>query len=171
MEVLKVIKKRRSIRRFQKKEIPEEVVNKLIEALIWAPSAGNLQSRKFYFVFNQETKEKLTKAALNQRFITQAPLAVVGCTNEEIQWKYGERGKKLYTICDVAMGIQNMMLLAQDLGLGSCSVGAFHEKEVSEILNIPQNLHPIFIVPIGYPTERPEAPYRDLKDEAVEFLR
>jgi nitroreductase len=50
MEILKTVKKRRSIRDFQKKNIPQEIVDKLIDALIWAPSAGNLQSRKFYFI-------------------------------------------------------------------------------------------------------------------------
>lgn len=170
MDILNVIKNRRSIRRFQGKKIPEEIINKLIEALIWAPSAGNLQKRKFYFVFNQEIKEKLAGAALDQRFIAQAPLVVIGCTDDEIEWKYGERGKKLYTICDTAMAIQNMMLLAYDLGLGSCPVGAFDEDKVSEILNIPENLHPILIVPIGYPAEKPSAPPRVSKVEAAEFI-
>jgi nitroreductase len=168
MSILKTIKERRSVRRFQKKEIPEEIIDKLIEALIWAPSAGNLQSRKFHFVFNKEIKERLAQAALDQRFIAQAPLVVVGCTDDEIQWKYGERGKKLYSICDVACGIQNLMLLARDLGLGSCWVGAFDEKEVSKILNLPESLHPIVITPVGYPAEEPKVPPRIPKEIAVE---
>lgn len=170
-EILEIIKNRRSIRQFQKKEIPKEIIEKLIEALIWAPSAGNLQSRKFYFVFNQETKEKLTKAALNQDFISQAPLVIVGCADSNISWRYGERGKNLYSICDVSLSIQNLMLLAFQLGLGSCFVGAFEEKEVAKILNLPRNLRPIVIVPVGYPAEKPEAPPRLSKEEAVEFLK
>lgn len=171
MEILEIIKNRRSIRKFQEKEISEEIIDKLIEALIWAPSAGNLQARKFYFVFNQEIKEKLAKTALDQRFIAKAPLVVVGCTNDEIEWKYGERGKKLYTICDTAMAIENLMLLAYDFGLGTCPVGAFDENEVSEILNIPENLHPILIVPVGYPAEKPSAPPRVSKTETVKFVK
>ncbi len=170
MELIDVIKNRRSVRRFQSKPISQEIIDKLIEALIWAPSAGNLQKRKFHFVFNQEIKEKLAKAALDQRFIAQAPLVIIGCADDEIEWKYGERGKKLYTICDTAMAIQNMMLQAHDLGLGSCPVGAFDENGVSEILNIPKNLHPILIVPIGYSAEKPMAPSRVSKAEAAEFL-
>jgi len=170
-DVLKIIKNRRSIREFQKKEIPEEIVNKLIEALIWAPSAGNLQSRKFHFVFNRKIKEELADAALGQDFISQAPLVVVGCTDEKIEWRYGERGKKLYSICDVAMSIQNMMLLAYNLGLGTCPVGAFDEDRVSEILNIPENLRPIVIVPVGYPAEKPLAPPRVSKKEAIELVK
>jgi len=170
MDILEIIKSRRSIRKFKEKEIPEEIIDKLAETLIWAPSAGNLQSRKFYFVFNQEIKEKLAKAALDQKFIAEAPLVVIGCTDEEIVWKYGQRGKNLYTICDCAMAIQNLMLLAYNLGLGSCPVGAFDENEVSEILDIPKNLHPILIVPIGYPAEKPSAPPRVAKKEAITYF-
>lgn len=171
MTILETIRGRRSIRKFQKKEIPEEVIDKLIEALIWAPSAGNLQLRKFCFVFNQEIKEKIAKVALDQKFITQAPLVVVGCTDDKIARRYGERGKKLYSICDVVCSIQDLMLLAYGFGLGSCWVGAFDEKEVSKILNLPKNLHPIVIVPVGYPAEKPKAPLRISKAEAIIFYK
>jgi nitroreductase len=99
MEVLEAILKRRSVRNFEKKEIEKEKIEKLKEALIWAPSAGNLQARKFYFVFDEEIKKKLAKAALNQNFIAKAPLVIVGCCDlEKISW-YGERGEKsLYNL-------------------------------------------------------------------------
>ncbi len=170
MDILEIIKNRRSIRKFKDKEIPKEILEKLILALIWAPSAGNLQCRKFYFVFNKEIKEKLAKASLDQRFIAKAPLVVVACADEEIEWKYGERGKNLYSICDVAMSIQNMMLLAQNEGLGTCPVGAFEEDKIREILNLPSNLRPILIVPVGYPAQKPTPPQRISKEKAIEFI-
>ncbi|MBI5213733.1 MAG: nitroreductase family protein, partial [Nitrospirae bacterium] len=79
--VLKIIKERRSIRNFQKKDIPDDVIKKLIDALIWAPSAGNLQSRKFYFIKDDRTKKNIAVAALNQNFIAEAPFVVVGCAD------------------------------------------------------------------------------------------
>lgn len=170
MEVEKAIKERRSIRQFKKEKIPENLVEKLIEALIWAPSAGNLQARKFYFVFNEEIKKKLAQAALKQDFICQAPLVVVGCANLlKIDW-YGARGKNLYVICDVAVAIENLMLQATALGLGSCWVGAFDEKEVVKILNLPKNLRPLVILPVGFPNEKPIPPERISKKEAVEEI-
>jgi len=171
MELLEIIKNRRSVRSFQKKEIPKEVVEKLIEALIWAPSAGNLQSRKFYFIFDQKIKERLLKAALRQSFIMQAPLVIVGCTDEKIALKYGERGQNLFSICDVSASIQNLMLLAYSERLGTCWVGAFGEKEVSKVLNLPSNLRPIVICPVGYPSEKPGETSRVLKNEAIKFLK
>lgn len=171
MSILEIIKNRRSIRRFQKKEIPEEIIEKLTEALIWAPSAGNLQSRKFYFVFDDKIKEKLAEAALFQDFIAQAPLVVVGCADDKIIFRYGERGKNLYSICDVSVSIQNLILLAQDLGLGTVWVGAFDEKEVAKILNLPGNLRPIVILPVGFPNEKPPAPPRVSKSEAIKVIK
>jgi len=169
--ILEIIKKRRSIRNFQKKEIPEEIIDKLIEALIWAPSSGNLQARKFYFIFNQKIKERLVGEAFVQSFIIEAPLVVIGCQGEEIARRYGGRGKNLYSICDVAVSIQNLMLLAYEKGLGSVWIGRFDEKIVSRVLNLPENLRPIVIVPVGYPAESPSAPSRASKEEAVRLIK
>jgi nitroreductase len=171
MEVFGAILKRRSIRDFEKKEIPKEKIEKLKEALIWAPSAGNLQARKFYFVFNEEIKKKLAKAALNQNFIAKAPLVIVGCCDlEKISW-YGERGENLYTICDVSAAIENLMLVATSERLGTCWVGAFDEKEVSKILNLPKNERPIVIVPVGFPKEVPSPPEREPIENLIKEIK
>ncbi|MBM4136149.1 MAG: nitroreductase family protein [Nitrospira sp.] len=169
MEILKAVKERRSIRDFQKKEIPDGIIDKLIEALIWAPSAGNLQSRKFYFIRDEKFKKRIAAAALNQNFIAEAPLVIIGCTDSRISYKYGDRGVDLYSIQDVACSIMGMMLVAFENGLGSTWVGAFHENEVSKILNLPYNLRPVVIVPVGYPSKIPYPPQRVSKQEAVEF--
>ncbi|OGW38493.1 MAG: nitroreductase [Nitrospirae bacterium RBG_13_39_12] len=170
MDILKSVKDRRSIREFQKKKIPEEIVDKLIDSLIWAPSAGNLQARKFYFVKDERTKKKIAAVALNQNFISEAPLVIVGCTDSRISSKYGERGIYLYSIQDVAVSIMGMMLVAHENGLGSTWVGAFHEDEVFKILSMPDFLRPVAIVPVGYPLKVSYPPPRVSKKEAVEFI-
>lgn len=170
MDVLQAIKARRSVRRFLHKEIPEEILDTFVDTIIWAPSAGNLQSRKFYFVFNQQIKERLVNAAWGQDFIAEAPLCVVGCADLRIKNHYGDRGSELYTIQDVSASIQNLLLEAQEQGLASVWVGAFQESEVSEILNLPNYLRPIAIVPIGYAAESPVPPRRVKKEDAVIYL-
>jgi nitroreductase len=170
MTILDAVKERRSIRKFLQKEIPNTVLEELKEALIWAPSAGNLQARKFYFVFNRKTKEKIAAAALNQNFIAKAPLVIVACTDGQIRLHYGERGVNLYTIQDVSASIMGMMLVAHEAGLGSVWVGAFREEEVSKILRLPPNLRPVAIVPVGYPSSIPSAPSRVSKDYAIETI-
>jgi len=169
MEFLEAIRERRSIRNFQKKDIPQKIVDKLIDALIWAPSAGNLQSRKFFFVKDAKLKENITDAALGQSFIAEAPLVIVGCTDSRISRRYGERGEYLYTIQDVAVSIMGMMLVAHENGLGTVWAGAFNEDDVFDILKLPGNLRPVAIVPVGYPVKIPSPPPRVSRHEAVEF--
>lgn len=170
MDVFEAIHRRRSIRRFQDRPLSPEVINQLADALLWAPSAGNLQSRKFYFVTNPEARALLSKAAWDQKYITQAQLLVIGCTDDEIQWKYGDRGKDLFSVCDVANSIQGMMLLATELGLGTVWVGAFEDDKVRDILQIPVNLKPIAIIPVGYPNENPDAPPRVSQAQAIQRI-
>ncbi|MEK6546147.1 MAG: nitroreductase family protein [Nitrospinota bacterium] len=171
MELLDIIKNRRSIREFKKGEIPEDIIEKLIDAIIWAPSAGNLQSRFFYFVFNNELKRRFVRAALEQEFIATAPLSVVACCDYHITRRYSKRGKELYSIQDVSVSIQNLMLVAYEQGLGSVWVGAFREEEVIEILSIPSHLRPIAIVPIGYPAEEPVPPSRVSREMAIKTIQ
>jgi len=167
MDVLKAVMKRRSVRDFLDKDIPEDVIEHLTDALLWAPSAGNLQARRFYVVRDPRMKKKLARAALNQSFIEKAPVVIVGCTDSNIFVKYGDRGVFLYSIQDVSLSIMGMMLVATEEGLGTVWVGAFNEADVREALELPDNLRPVAIVPIGYPERVPRAPSRVSKADAI----
>jgi len=160
MSLLDVIRERRSVRSFETRAVPDDVLAAMIEGLRWAPSAGNLQSRRFCLVFDRARREKLARAALRQMFVAEAPLVVVGCADHRIDREYGERGVELYCVQDVAASLQNMMLVAHDQGLASCWVGAFDEARVRKILALPAHLRPVAIVPVGYAAERPEPPAR-----------
>lgn len=170
MDVFSAIKGRRSIRDFQDKFIPEEHIASLIDALLWAPSAGNLQSRRFYFVRDAALKKGLARAALGQGFIALAPLVVVACADERrITGTYGKRGVELYSVQDASTSLMCMMLAAHALGLGSVWVGAFREEDVSAELKLPSGLRPVAIVPVGYPERIPKPPPRVSPAEAVVF--
>lgn len=144
-------------------------MERLIDALIWAPSAGNLQSRRFYAVQNPRLKEKIASAALHQDFISNAPLVFACCADSAIMRHYGNRGTDLYRIQDVAVSVMAMMLVAQENGIGTCWVGAFHEEEVARILDLPPNLRPVALVPAGYPEKVPQPTPRVSREQAVEF--
>ncbi len=171
MEIMQAIKQRRSIRQFQPTPIPPEALDTLIDALRWAPSAGNLESRQFYIVFNEDLRAKLARAALGQSFIAQAPVAVVACADRRIIRDHGERGVHLYCLMDVAASLENLLLAAMAHGLASCWVGAFEEQEVRRLLRLPAHLRPVAIVPVGFAAERPEPPPRRPHEEAVVFIR
>lgn len=169
MDILQAVRERRSIRDFHEKDIPPEIIDKLIDALIWAPSAGNLQARKFYFIKDRGLKRDIASAALNQGFIAEAPLVIVGCTDSRLSHRYGERGVSLYSIQDVAASIMGMMLVAHENSLGTVWVGAFREAEISKVLGLPDYLRPVVIVPAGYASRIPSPPPRVSRSEAVEL--
>jgi nitroreductase len=155
MELSEAIKKRRSIRAFKKQDVPEEIVEKLIDAARWAPSAGNIQSWEFVIVRKQDVKEELVKAA-GQAFVEEAPVVIVVCANEKrSSMGYGVRGKTLYCIQDTAAATQNILLTAHSLGLGACWVGAFNEDKAKEAVNAPEGIRPVAIIPVGYADESP----------------
>ncbi|MEJ5167251.1 MAG: nitroreductase family protein [Thermoanaerobaculia bacterium] len=164
MEPDKIFTDRFSCRSFLKKEVPEEYIEAILKAGIWAPSAGNLQPWRFLLITNQELKEKLAEVAYGQEFISEADFVVVVIAlPEESAIRYGERGRNLYSIQDTAAAIQNMLLQASILGLGSCWVGAFSEERAKKVLNLEKNEKPVAILPFGFPKEFPP-PLRKRKD-------
>ena len=155
MELSEAIKKRRSIRAYKPQDVPDAVVEKLIEAASFAPSAGNIQPWEFVVARNPEVKKKLAQAA-DQAFIEEAPVVIVVCVNEKrAEMGYGARGKALYCIQDTAAATQNIHLTAYSLGLGTCWIGAFNEDQAKKAVNAPEEMRPVAIIPVGYADEAP----------------
>jgi nitroreductase len=170
MELIDAIMGRRSIRKYQDREVEDDKILKMLDAARWAPSAGNTQTWRFYVVRNREMKQRLSRAALGQRHVRDAPVViVVGYDMQEMYSAYRERGVNLYAIQDAAAATQNMLLRAYDLGLGTCWVGAFDETEVSKILSLPKYIRPVAIIAVGYPAER-EVSTRKPLERIVEFI-
>lgn len=158
-EFFYVIKKRRSIRKYQDKEVEDEKINIIIENAIFSQSAGNLQSYVIYVIKSQTVREELVKAAYGQKFIKEAPVVFVVCADQERAGEfYGERGYELYSINDASIVATYIELIACALDLGTCWVGAFDEQQVKQILDLPEGIKPIAIIPCGYPAEQPKMP-------------
>ncbi|HLN89577.1 MAG TPA: nitroreductase family protein, partial [Candidatus Binatia bacterium] len=138
MDLLDAIGKRRSIRNYRKQDLPHGTVEKLIEAARLAPSAGNVQPWEFVVAATQKTKTDISYAAYGQKNLQEASVVIVVCTDEKrAEESYGDRGKTLYCIQDTAAAIQNILLTACSLGLGTCWVGAFKEDQVKKVINAP----------------------------------
>jgi len=154
-ECLRLIYERVSIRKYQPKDVPDELIIELLKAGNAAPSAGNLQARDFVVVRNPETKRLIAEAALEQMFIATAPVVIVVCANYPRSMRiYGDRGK-LYAEQDATAAVENILLAAHALGLGAVWVGAFHENAIARILELPNYVRPIAIIPVGWPAEKP----------------
>ena len=152
MDFWEVIEKRRSVREFDRvKGVSDENIKEILYAAKRAPSAGGLYPTDFIVVRDKETKKKLTRAALNQEFIAQAPVVIVVVADtEKSASRYGERGRNLYTVQDAAAAAGNLLLAVTALGLGACWVGAFDENEVKKILNLDFGKRPLTIIPVGW---------------------
>ncbi|HIE48213.1 TPA: nitroreductase family protein, partial [Candidatus Bipolaricaulota bacterium] len=150
--------------------VPPELLDQLLEAARWAPSAGNAQPWRFVVVGSEELKEGLVRAALGQRFLAQAPVVIVVCADlTRARQAYGSRGETLYCLQDTAAAVQNLHLAAFEQGLGTCWVGAFDEAEVARLLGLPPGLRPVALVPVGYPAETPAPRPRRPLSEIVEY--
>jgi nitroreductase len=170
MELSEAIKTRRSIRSFEAKPVEDEKVEKILQAGIDAPSAGNLQAHDFYVFKKKENREKLSEIAHGQSFVVEAPVVVVVCANENrSSARYGERGETLYSVQDATIAATHMILVIHDLGLGTCWVGAFDEGALIKEFNLPKGVRPVAIFPIGYPKETPSETSRLPAEELVHY--
>jgi nitroreductase len=153
MEVFECIETRRTIRDFDKGDIPLEKLVQILDAGTDAPSAGNTQPWEFIVVTEKNVKENLYNAALGQNHLKQAAVLIVVLANRNrSSLRHGKRGKELYSIQDTAACIQNMLLATHALGLGACWVGAFDESEASSVLGIQDSeIRPVAIIAIGNP--------------------
>jgi len=151
------VQARQSVRAFdQERDVPSKMVTKLLEAAIRAPSAGNCQPWGFFVVRNEDTKKDLARAALDQWFLSEAPVVIVVCADpERSARRYGDRGRQLYSLQDTAAATENLLLAVAASGLGACWVGAFDEEAAAQALDLDPRLRPVALVPIGYPAKHP----------------
>ena len=168
MNVIDIMKNRRSIRAFKKQAVTQEIIEELVEAARWAPSAGNVQPWAFVVVNSTEMKQILSMAAYGQKVLEEASVVIVVCADEKLaEQRYGERGKTLFCLQDTAAAIQNILLTAHSLGLGSCWIGAFKEAEMKQAIKAPKEMRPIALIPIGYPNQAPPARSRKPLNEIM----
>jgi len=159
MELFECIKTRRSIRGFIDKAVDWDKVMDIIEAGRLAPSSGNVQNWKFVVVREKITRKKLAAACFDQDWMLDAPIFIVVMGEpEKAEMNYGARGSRLYTIQNCASAITQMLLAANSLGLGACWVGAFDEDKVRAAINLPNQVVPQAIIPVGYAAEKPNMP-------------
>lgn len=157
---------RRSVRKYETREVEQEKLEKLLETANSAPSAGDLQGYEIIVVRDRNRRKALSDAAYGQRFVAEAPLALVFCADHLLSAsRYGERGAKLYAIQDATIAAAYVQLAATALGLATVWVGAFDPKAVRAVVGLPEHITPVAIISVGYPAERPAAtPRRSLND-------
>ena len=168
MDFEKVIKKRWMCRKFRKKDVPSEKIEKILQVAYKSPSAGHTQPQEYIVIRDQKVKEDLGKAALGQMFIAEAPVVIAVVSDKERSAEvYGDRGRNFYSITDGAFSSMLILLSTINEGLRACFVAAFDDDAVSSVLNLPEHVRPIGLIPIGYCAEKPRKLHRIPRDKIL----
>lgn len=172
MELEKVIKERFSVRNFSEEEISKNDLDKILEAGRIAPTACNFQPQRIFVIKGKEAKEKLKSVC---KMLFNAPVVILACADITKSWKNRREEGYDSAEMDVSIAGTQMMLEAWNLGVGSCWVRAFNSDDVKRVLDLPENMKPIFLMPIGYMT-RESMPNEELHytrnkmEDMVEYL-
>ena len=176
MEVLEAICTRRSIRHYKPDPVDDKTLQKVLEAARWAPSWSNTQRWRFVIVRDSHIKTELAGYLLKRlkedtlvdnpalKAFLQAPVIIVLCAETG---KAGfrsngssETDKGDWFMFDVALAMQNLVLAAHALGLGTVIVGAFNAIKVAEILEVPEGFRVVAMTPLGLPDREGKTPPR-----------
>jgi nitroreductase len=145
MKVFEAVQSRRSIRAYEPRPVPEDVLSRILEAGRLAPSANNRQPWHFIVVKDPE-KKKVLSAGKYAHFLVDTPVVVVGCGDAELSPRW-------YAV-DVTIALQNMVLTATEEGLGTCWIGSFDEDPVRKCLNVPERYKVVAMLAMGYPKDK-----------------
>ena len=138
-----------------KRTIPSAGATYPLELYITLKDKGffhyNLEKHVLEVIIEEDLSRKLTRACWDQNFIAEAYLNIIICARfSRTTQGYGQRGVR-YVFIEVGHCAQNVHLEAVSLGLGSVPIGAFEDKRVKGVLNLPKDIEPLYIIPIGYP--------------------
>ncbi len=166
MEMMEAIFKRRSIRHFEDKAIPEPVLNSVLEAIQWSPSWANTQCWEIVVVKDTSVKERLQEAVGRNpasKAMVQAPVVLVFCYTKNRSGFYNAQESTIlgdWGMFDLGIATQSAALAAHDAGLGTVVVGLFDHRKVSDILGVPAEMQVVSMLPLGYPARDGKAPPR-----------
>jgi nitroreductase len=156
VDVLEAIKTRRSIRKYKSDPVPEEMMEKILEAGRWAPSANNSQPWKFIVLKDENVRKKIAEVTAYGKFLADAPLGIAVVIDPKAS---------THPIEDGAIATQNMLLAAHALGLGACWIGSYgsaYEDKAKRILEVPEDKRLLSIISIGFPAESREKRRKEL---------
>lgn len=166
-DFMEIVKGRRSIRKYEEKTVPEELLNRILESVQWSPSWANTQCWEIVAVTDPAVKEKLKDAIAPKnpatRAMTDAPMVLALCGkqnssgfyNNQVTTKFGD-----WIMFDLGIAAQSICLTAHQLGLGTVIVGLFDHDKAKTALNVPDGYELVALIPLGYPAKESTAPKR-----------
>ncbi len=143
MDVFETFMNRRSVRSYAQNPVPNEVLVKILDAARLAPSAGRKQPWHFIIVKDEEKRARIARGCRFGRFLSESPVVIIACGDK--------KGSPRWYAVDTAIALEHIVLAATALGLGTCWIGMFDEKDIHEMLDLPENFKIIALMALGYP--------------------
>jgi nitroreductase len=167
MDTLETIMTRRSVRSWEDKAVPDEIIKKLLAAAMQAPSARNQQAWQFIVLNERDVLDKVAQTAPGARWAEKAPLGIIVCGDMSL-----ETATAGYWVQDCAAASLSILLAAHSLGLGGVWTAGYPNMDrangLAKIVGLPDNVIPLSMVLVGYPDNRP-APEDRYKEERVHY--
>jgi nitroreductase len=158
MNVIELLTSRRSIRKYTDKEVADELIEKLLIAGMYAPSAGNQQPWHFLVIKDKTLLTKITEFHPYAKMLPNASVAILVCADTQLETKIG------YWHIDCSAASQNILIAAHGLGLGAVWLGIYPRPErqegMRELFHLPQNIEPFSLISVGYAAEEKPTPER-----------
>ena len=152
MDAMNAILSRRSIRKYKKKAVPEDIINQLLEAAMSAPSAGNERLWHFIVINDRKILDEIPKYHPHADALRHAPLAIVVCGDLNLEILEG------FWVQDCSAATENMLIAAQAKGLGAVWLAIYPRQErvvvIRKLLGLPSHIMPLCVVAIGYLEEK-----------------
>ena len=174
-DFMDIIRERRSVRKYEDKEVSEEAFNAILESVKWAPSWNNTQCWEIVNVKDKAIQKKLQatlplKGNPAVKAIVDAPTLLAVCGKVQSSGYYKGQASSIlgdWFMFDLGIACQNVCLTAQNLGLGTVIVGLFDHEKAKDVLQVPDGYELTVMIPIGYPIKQSSAPKRR---EIEEFM-
>jgi nitroreductase len=166
-DFMTILKERRSVRKYEDKEIPQEILNQILEAVRWSPSWANTQCWEVVVIKDSAVKTKLqeTLAPKNPatKAIVNAPVLLALCGKRNSSGYYGGQVTTKFGdwfMFDLGIATQSLCLAAHHFGLGTVVVGLIDHDRAKTVLNVPAEYELVALIPLGYPAKISSAPGR-----------
>ncbi|MFH1084199.1 MAG: nitroreductase family protein [Chloroflexota bacterium] len=165
MQFAEVIRSRYAVRAYQARAVEDDVLQRVLEACVLAPTAANRQPFGLIVARTAGREAELRRVYKADWFAAQPPLVVVACATPERAWVRGD-GKN-YADVDVAIAVDHLTLAAADEGLGTCWIGAFDPQAAREVFGLPAGVEPVVMTPLGYAADTPRPKLRKKLEQLV----
>ncbi len=166
-DLMEIIKERRSVRKYEDKDVPEEMLNEILEAVKWSPSWANTQCWEVVVVKDEALRTKLQETIAPKNPATKAivaapvllalcgKLGTSGYYKDVVTTKFGD-----WFLYDLGIATQSLCLAAHNLGLGTVVVGLFDHDKAKALLNVAEGYELVTLIPLGFPAKRSSGPKR-----------